>query len=163
MAKYWSSCSAEGQHSGRIAYTVRQSWNRMSNAQDTIWMRGVSLACEIGGPHFTLESQILRLRNLLRSYCVGPYSQEVLGFALVLRIDGSLKQYGAEGTDRIRRNKKEKYIAADICIPERRWKEVSQREFDRYLASAVKAALETCTAYLKKQRVVIDVEKLLLD
>jgi hypothetical protein len=82
---------------------------------------------------------------------------------LVLRIDGSLKQYGAEGVDRIRRNKKDKYIAADICIPERRWKDVSQVEFNRYLASAVKSALATCAAYLKKQKVLVDTESLLLD
>jgi hypothetical protein len=126
-------------------------------------MRGVSLACEIGGPHLGLHSPILQLRKLLRKYCVRPYSQEVLGFALVLRIDGSLKQYGAEGVERIRRNKKDKYIAADICIPERRWKEVSQAEFNRYLASAVKSALETCAACLKKQKVLVDIESLLLD
>jgi hypothetical protein len=126
-------------------------------------MRGVSLAYEIGGPHLGLHSTILQLRKLLRKYCLRPYSQEVLGFALVLRIDGSLKQYGAEGVDRIRRNKKDKYIAADICIPERRWKEVPQVEFNRYLASTVKSALAMCAAYLKKQKVLVDTESLLLD
>ena len=126
-------------------------------------MRGVSLACEIGGPHFGLHSPILQLRQLLRKYCVRPYSHEVLGFVLVLRVDGSLKQYGADGVDRIRRNKKDKYIAADICIPERRWKELSQVEFNRYLASAVKFALETCAACLKKQKVLVDTESMLLD
>ena len=140
-----------------------QAMLKLTQSQDTSWMRGVSLACEIGGPHFDLHSSILQLRRLLAKHCLGPYSEEVLGFALVLRIDGSLKQYGAEGVDRIRRNKKDKYIGADICIPEKRWREVPEAEFNRYLAAAVKSALETCAAYLKKQKVLVDKESLLLD
>src|SRR5437899_3184966 len=107
-------------------------------------MRGVSLAEEAGGPEVDVHDHVLRLRRLLAQYCQGPYSREVLGFALAVRIDGSMKKYHAEGVDRIRRNKKERYIAADICIPERRWKGVSSKDFSRYLSSAVKTALETC-------------------
>jgi hypothetical protein len=88
-------------------------------------MRGVSLAYEAGGPDINVQPQILRLRKLLEKHCNGPYSDEVKGFALILRIDGSPKQYGAEGVDRMRRRKKEEYITADICIPGRRWKGVS--------------------------------------
>lgn len=135
----------------------------MAEAQDTSWMRGVSLACELGGPDVNIDSYILQLRKLLAKYCNGPYSDEVKGFALVLRIDGSLKQYHAEGVDRMRRNKKDKYIGADICIPETRWKGVSAREFSRYLSSAVKSALQTCVAYLRKQKVDVDEQRLLLD
>jgi hypothetical protein len=137
----------------------------MAETQDTSWMRGVSLAYEAGGPDVNPEarSYILQLRRLLEKFCNGPYSKEVKGFALVLRIDGSLKKYGAEGVDRMRRRKKEQYITADICIPERRWKGVSGREFSRYLSSAVKSALQTCVAYLRKQKVEVDEHRLLLD
>jgi hypothetical protein len=105
----------------------------------------------------------LRLRKLLEKHCNGPYSDEVKGFALILRIDGSLKQYGAEGVDRMRRRKKEEYITADICIPGRRWKGVSATEFSRYLAMAVQDALRTCVDYLRKQEVEVDERRLLLD
>jgi hypothetical protein len=135
----------------------------MAEAQDTSWMRGVSLAYEAGGPDVNLQPCILQLRKLLAKFCNGPYSNEVKGFALVLRIDGSIKKYGAEGVDRMRRRKKEQYITADICIPERRWKGVSAREFSRYLSSAVKSALQTCVAYLRKQKVDVDEHRLLLD
>lgn len=133
------------------------------DTQNNSWMRGVSLAAELGGPEVNVDSYILQLRRLLAKYCQGPYSDEVKGFALALRIDGSLKQYHAEGVDRMRRNKKDKYIAADICIPEIRWKGVPAREFSRYLSSAVKRALQTCAAYLRKQKVGIDEHRLLLD
>ena len=136
---------------------------KMMETQNTSWMRGVSLACEEGGPEVNVDSHVLQLRELLGKYCQGPYSDEVKGFALALRIDGSLKQYHAEGVDRMRRNKKDKYIAADICIPEARWKGVSARDFSRYLSSAVKSALQTCVAYLRKQKVEVDEHRLLLD
>ena len=134
----------------------------MSQAQIRSWMRGVSLAGEMGGPEGNVHSYVLELRGLLERYCNGPY-KEVKGFALILRIDGSIKKYGAEGVDRIRRRKKDEYITADICIPERRWKGVSAEEFSRYLSSAVKSALRTCVAYLKKQKVEVDEHRLLLD
>jgi len=130
---------------------------------DTSWTRGVSLAEEDGGPEVNVHGDVLRLRGLLAKYCNRAYSPEVLGFALALRIDGSLKKYNAEGVDHIRRNKKEKYVAADICIPENRWKGVSSDEFSRYLATSVKGALQTCTAYLRRQNVRVNDHQLLLD
>lgn len=135
----------------------------MEPAQDTSWMRGVSLACEAGGPDVNVQPYILQLRKLLEEYCKDPYSKEVKGFALVLRIDGSLKKYGVEGVDRMRRRKKEGYITADICIPESRWRGVPARDFSRYLCSAVKNALQACVAHLRKQKVEVDVHRLLLD
>ena len=135
----------------------------MAYIQDTSWMRGVSLACEAGGPDVNVLQYVLQLRRLLGKYCKGPHSNEVQGFALILRIDGSLKKYHAEGVDRVRRNKKDKYISADICIPENRWKGIPAREFSRYLSSAVKAALQTCGDRLKKQKVELDMHRLLLD
>jgi len=135
----------------------------MVEVHDTSWMRGVSLACEAGGPDVNVHSYILQLRRLLGKHCRGPYSDEVEGFALVLRIDGSIKQYHAEGVDRMRRHKKDKYLTADICIPEKRWKGVTEMGFRRYLSSAVKVSLETCAGYLKKQKVEVDLNRLLLD
>ena len=55
----------------------------MVEAQDTSWMRGVSLACEAGGPDINVHAYILQLRRLLEKHCQGPYSDEVEGFALV--------------------------------------------------------------------------------
>ena len=63
----------------------------------------------------------------------------------------------------MRRHKKEKYLTADICIPEKRWKGVPELGFRRYLALAVKVALETCASYLARQKVQVDVHRLLLD
>ena len=126
-------------------------------------MRGVSLAFEAGGPDVDVLSRVLRLQKLLEKYCEGQYSKDVKGFALVLRIDGFMKQYSAEGVDRIRRNKKGAYLTADICIPKRRWEGIPARGFSQYLSTAVKDALETCIAYLKKQNVEVDEHHLLLD
>ena len=135
----------------------------MTTSHKTSWTRGISLAYEAGGPDVDIQPHIVRMRKLLETYCKGPYSDEVQGFALVLRIDGCIKTYGCEGVDRIRRRKQDKYITADICIPEKRWKRVSAAEFSRYLSSAVKSALEVCGNYLRRHKVDVDVERLLLD
>jgi hypothetical protein len=50
----------------------------------------------------------------------------------------------------MRRHKKEKYLTADFCIPEKRWKGVTEFEFRRYSSSAVKASLETCAGYFEE-------------
>ena len=135
----------------------------MPKTADSDWMRGVSLAYEAGGPDVNIQQHVLQLRKLLARYCRGPYSSEVGGFALALRIEGCFKSYGPEGIDRVRRNKKDRYVTADIRIPAKRWKGVDGKEFSRYLSSAVRDALEVCGNRLKSQRVVVDIHRLLLD
>ena len=118
---------------------------------------------QAAGPDVNIQQYVLQLRKLLARYCGGPYCNEVKGFALVLRIEGCLKSYGPEGIDRVRRNKKDRYITADIRIPAKRWKGVDGKEFSRYLSAAVKDALEVCGNRLRSQRVVVDIHRLLLD
>jgi hypothetical protein len=61
---------------------------------DSDWRRGISLAAEFGGQ--TIPERIVsdntKLRLLLFQFCYRAYSDEVLGFALALRVDGELKQ-----------------------------------------------------------------------
>jgi hypothetical protein len=135
----------------------------MPNVEDKSWMRGVSLGAEFGGPDVSVGSSVQALRGLLAKHCRGPYSEEVLGFALVLRIDGSIKQYRPVGVDRIRRNKRNKYIGADVCIADSEWRDISEPQFSRHLAGSVRTALETCLVHLTKQKVQIDGDRLLHD
>lgn len=133
------------------------------SSEDTSWMRGVSLGAELGGPDVNVGSSVLALRRLLAKRCRGPYSEEVLGFALVLRVEGSIKQYRPVGVDRIRRNRRNKYIAADVSIPASEWRDVSEEQFKQYLVAIVRAALETCVAHLLRQKVGVDGDRLLSD
>ena len=131
----------------------------------TDWSREISLAAEIGGQNVPrrILSSVTRLRIKLSEHCRSRYSSEVLGIALAVRVDGELKQYDFEGVDSIRRNKKNKYIGADIGVPSARWKQLSGDEFDQYLFSSVKAAIEMCVRKLKKDRVDIDERRLYSD
>ena len=53
---------------------------------------------------------VLELRKLLAFHCKAPCSDEIAEFALVLRIGGKMKEFDFEGCERIRRNRKDRYI-----------------------------------------------------
>jgi hypothetical protein len=124
----------------------------MSSTEAKSWMRDVSLGAELGGPDVCVAANIRALRELLSKHCRGPYSEEVLGVALALRVDGSIKQYRPIGVDRIGRSKRNRYIGVDVCIPESEWKDVSEGQFNRYLVAIVRVALETCIAHLQAKK-----------
>lgn len=138
---------------------------KMNWAEDKSWMKQVSVASEIGGVSFpeNLAALIRNLSLLAREHCQGPYGSQINGFALVVRVSAEIKQYGVETIERIRRNKKDRYITADIVIPENRWKGLSQETFAEYLTSRVKAALLECVSALNKQKIDVDKERLLFD
>ena len=136
---------------------------RMNEPND--WRRGISLAAEIGGLQVssTVLAAITELRQLLRRFAALPYSTDVLGFVLAVRVDGDVKEYHFEGTDAIRRNKKGKYIRADIGIPAERWKVLSSDHFRAYLFRGMQDALVSCVERLKKDRVEVDLKRLEAD
>jgi len=71
-------------------------------------------------------------------------------FGLVLRVDGSLDKFGPEAITRLRFAKKQRYITADIQIPERCWQPLSDLDLRRYLSSRVDAAIRLCVARLQR-------------
>jgi len=104
----------------------------MTELTDTI-----TLGVQSSGDDDRTDKHVLELRKLLAASCKGPYSEEVSEFALVLRIGGNMQEFDFEGCERIRRNRKEKYITVDLGFPSRRWKGVTDIEIRRYLAEIV--------------------------
>lgn len=103
------------------------------------------------------------LRNLLEEHRRGPYSTEVDEFELVLRIDGDIDHWEQEGSDRMRRSKKERYITIDIYVPRKRWEGVSGLEIRRYLAACTEEALHKMIGKLRRDKVAVDGDALLRD
>jgi hypothetical protein len=133
-----------------------------THISESDWRRGISLPAEFGGQAIPprIISDVTRLRLLLFQFCNRSYSKDVLGFAFAVRVDGELKRYHFEGTDRVKRNKKQQYIQADIGIPLERWRGLSQNDFRRSLCVLVKGALEACVGRLKKDGVRVDEDQL---
>jgi hypothetical protein len=81
--------------------------------------------------------------------------------ALVLRVSGSLDQFGPEAVGPIKRRRSSRYITADIVIPEYQWVNVPDDQLKRYLVAIVREALLSCIERLKADREAVDEHKLL--
>src|ERR1700683_2609966 len=109
------------------------------------------------------HDSILELRKLLAHYCQGPYSPEISEFSLVLRVGGKFREFDFEGCDRLRRNRKQKYITADLGVPTHRWRDVSDTAFRSYLIETVETGLLCCVRSLERDKTPIDSGKLMED
>jgi hypothetical protein len=106
---------------------------------------------------------ILEFRRLMAEHCQGPYSPEIREFALILRIGGDMQEFNLEGCERIRRNRKEKYITLDLAFPSSRWKGATDLDIRKYLAEAVETGLLCCIRRLESDKSPIDSAKLMAD
>ena len=70
--------------------------------------------------------------------------------AVALRIGGEFQEFGNESIDRVRRNKKEHFIGADIIVPEAVWRDMTINGLRDYLAQQVRTALLLCVSRLEK-------------
>jgi hypothetical protein len=109
------------------------------------------------------SQHFVELRKLLNRHCRGPYSNEIAEFALILRIGGDMQQFDFEGCDRIRRNRKDRYVAVDLGFPSWRWKNQDDATIRRYLLELVETGLLCCLRRLEKDKVKVDSEALLRD
>lgn len=106
---------------------------------------------------------VIALRKLLAARCTSPYSVDIAEFALILRVGGNLNEFDFEGCERIRRNRKQKFITVDIGFPSRLWKNAADAEIKRFLAEAVETGLLCCLQRLEKDRTPVDLSRLLSD
>src|SRR5690606_8168312 len=80
----------------------------------------------------------MSLRKKINAYCKSSYSSTIKEFAMIFRISGSLWWFEGEGAQRLRLNRKGKYVTGDFVVPETRWKGVSQKEIRIYLAEGAR-------------------------
>ncbi len=125
----------------------------------------VTLGAHSGGRSagVTISPPLLALRAALSEHCRGPYSPDVVEFALILRIDGDITHWDLEGCKYLRRSFKERYITIDIFVPQERWQGKTSREIRQYFADGVREALSLCIKRLKKDKTPVDGERLMSD
>jgi hypothetical protein len=123
----------------------------------------ITLGAQTSGDDDRTGEHVLELRKLLAANCKGPYSVEISEFALVLRVGGNMQEFDFEGCERIRRNRKGKYITVDLGFPSRKWRGVSDSKIRRYLADIVETGLLCCLHRLKKDKVKVHEAKLMND
>ncbi len=99
----------------------------------------------------------------LEQFAGARYCDSVDRFLIGLRASGEINDFGFEGVDAVRRNKKGRYIFGDIGIPEARWKELAPAQFREYLVEQVRAALQAFVRKLAKDREPVDEARLFAD
>jgi hypothetical protein len=99
----------------------------------------------------------------MATYCKGPYSEDVVEFALVMRIGGNLQEFDFEGCEHVRRNRKAKYITVDLGFPSRRWRGIGDDDIRKYIAEIVETGLLCCLDRLQKDKTQVESSKLMRD
>jgi hypothetical protein len=111
----------------------------------------------------TTEPHVIALRKLLAEHCNGPFSEEVLEFAPILRVGGAMQEFDFVGCERIRRNRKARYITVDVAFPTTQWKGQNGLHVRQFLIQVVEMGLRCCLDRLRKDKVAVQEEKLLAD
>ncbi len=116
----------------------------------------ISIGCQAGGPE---ASEIAKLKiplfHALEKHVSSTHCDAIDEYALVLRIDGSLDQFGEEGLAHLRFAKKKRYITIDIQIPSSVWQPMNNLQFKAYLANQVTLAIGACVQRLKQESIVV--------
>lgn len=122
----------------------------------------ITVGADVGGPdaHEATNECILELRKLLRRGCPGPYSSVIKEFAIVLRVDGSVKAWNKTGIDFFALKRKNSCATIDIFVPRTVWLDQGLRAFRQFLAEQMRCAIEEILRHVKKRK--IDVSEMQL-
>jgi hypothetical protein len=123
----------------------------------------ITIGMQTSGEDRTTQAHVIELRKLLAEHCNGPFSEEVTEFAPILRVGGKMQEFDFPGCERIRRNRKSKYITVDVAFPSNEWKNRSDAHIRAFLVQAVEMGLRCCLDRLRKDKVEVQAEKLLQD
>ena len=106
---------------------------------------------------------LISLRKLLKIYCSSVYSDTIHEFAPIARIDGDIWFWNFNGCQKLRINRKGKYITVDVGITHEVWKGKTEIEIKKHLFSELKNAINMMLSKLKKEKINVDEKKLLHD
>lgn len=118
---------------------------------------GDSFASQEFGPHRLALRLIADKRKPL------PYSALIEQLSFVFRVDGDLAAWHFEGCERLRINRKGRYITVDIGVPESRWHVKDEAQLRAYVADCVRQGAELMITKLERDRIEVDGERLRRD
>jgi hypothetical protein len=117
----------------------------------------ISIGCQSGGPEAGVVGRAkVSLYQAFVRCLTSTHCSAIDEFALLLRVDGSLDKFSAEGFSNLRFERSRRYIKLDIQIPEASWKPLSESDLKVYLAKRVKEAISLCVARLQAEGFAVD-------
>ncbi len=125
----------------------------------------ITLGAQVGGPMADASTNhvVMPLKKLLARHCVGPYIKEIDEFSFVLRIDGNLDAWNFEGCEKMRINRRHRYITIDIGVPEKRWRTNDKTSLATYLSDCVAEGLKMMVGKLRRSKMSIEDDRLFKD
>lgn len=121
-------------------------------------MSTISIGVQSDGPK---DGGIGRIKadlyKALKTSCISTFCNAIDEYAPVIRVDGSIHNFEEEKITRLRFAKKQRYITADIQVPESVWKPKTKNAIREYIASKTKECIELIVVRLKKEKLEIDV------
>lgn len=105
----------------------------------------------------------IQLRKLFSRLEAASYSRDVVKFAPVLRIDGSIWHWDREGVGNVRVSQKHATATADIFVPIAIWKSEDESKLKQYLAAQIAVAYDLMTERISSKKLDCDRPKLLED
>jgi hypothetical protein len=117
-------------------------------------MNIINIGVQSGGPKDGgLGSIKVDLYNSFNKYCSSTHCEAVEEYAPIFRVDGNISQFGNEEITRLRFSKKQRYITADIQVPETVWGPKRKNEIRDYIAIKVRETMLLFIARLKKENI----------
>jgi hypothetical protein len=125
----------------------------------------VSIGAHIGGKdaYAVVKVPNQKLKNLIHQYCLGPYSNSLTEFGLVLRIDGALDAWGKTGVENIKLLGKKTRVQAEVYIPRSAWDGSSDIPYSKYICAVVRGAISDCVDHVEKRGVNVTRQELFSD
>lgn len=112
----------------------------------------ISIGCEGGGPETKRVCALkVPLFHALQTHVTASHTSLIDEYSLVLRVDGSLQQYGDEGLAGLRLARVQRYITVDIQIPKHVWDPLPDSGLRAYIARQTQAAIVACVARIKRE------------
>ncbi len=119
-----------------------------------------TIGVQFGGPNVGHIADLKReLFDTLNRRCDSLECDTVDEIGICLRVNGPISQFGDECIDRVRHMTKQRYVSADVVIPESVLA-FSQPETRDYLADWVGTAIDKCIERLDKKRLLQNSEAL---
>jgi hypothetical protein len=117
----------------------------------------VTIGEDVGGENAfdATRSVMSHLRTLLKKSFPGKMCSDIHELALLIRIDGDTHKFKFRGPERIRLNRKKRYISIDIGLEKGDW-DVPQSKFKKTLSEFILDGLERVLERLRKNRITCD-------
>ena len=127
-------------------------------------MNIISIGAQAGGPADGCIGKIkVDLYKALRATCTSTYCAAIDEYAPVIRVDGNIRKFGDAGITRLRFSKKQRYITADIKIPESVLTSKTKNEIRDYIADRVRESIVMFISRLKKEKIEINEQALICE